>query len=420
MSNNEAKKPRILIGGVPFGRDNVGDEAIIECVVNIVRELRPDAELWVSTDDQKATGKKLDVKTHPLFGFDPPGFDREEMRQAIRDCDLFIWSGATGLSDYPDIPLELMEYAQEQKKLNVIFNTGMNDELNPALYKLLPGKRRMVFSAIKTLTLGISDLTKDWEDNKRNKTLDSMRRVIPNASLVILRDSQSKTEVTKVLGDDSMLNVGADPAITLACPEPDTCSFNETTLKFLDQSAPKVGLCISAQRAVKQMTGMQEMFDRLMAKRGIKLVGIPMNPITDAALLEDFREGLAKPEDMHVIQGRYEPDEINAAASKMDVVISSRLHLLILASITLTPFIGISRGTKVTNFTSQFGLPDIGSVDTLDLELFSNEIERLIDERAEFRTKAKAVRFEMLARLSKAKEQLADVLSKLPRKASEA
>ncbi len=411
MSENESKKLRILLGGVPFGRDNVGDEAIIECVVNIVRELCPDADIWVSTDDQEATAKKLHVQTHPLFGFDPPGYSREEMRHAIRDCDAFIWSGATGLSDYPNIPLEMLEYAISLNKTAIIFCTGMNDELNPSLYQLLPGKRRLIFDTLKAITLGTIDLSQSFQDKRTALTHGTMKRAISNASLAILRDEESYTEVTNVIGTTTPIHVGSDPAITLACPDIDDCRFPDETIQFLDGDEPKIGLCISAQRAVKQMSGLQSMFDTLIEHRNIKIVGIPMNPITDAALLDNFRQGLKNPDKLHVAHGRYEPDEITALASKMDVVISSRLHLLILASITLTPFIGISRGTKVTNFTRQFDLPDIGSVDTLDLEKLRGEIERLLDNRPAFRETAKKVRIEMLDRLGTAKERLRKALS---------
>ena len=138
-----------------------------------------------------------------------------------------------------------------------------------------------------------------------------------------------------------------------------------------------------------------------------------MNPVTDAAWLEEFKTGLSNPEAMHVIQGVYEPDEITAATSRVDVVISNQLHLLILASITLTPFIGLSRETNVTSFTKQFDLQDTGSVESLDINSLRQEIERLLDERSAFRTKAKEVRLEMMARLKTAKQCLKEELSKL-------
>ena len=89
---------------------------------------------------------------------------------------------------------------------------------------------------------------------------------------------------------------------------------------------------------------------------------------------------------------------------------SSRLHLLILASITLTPFIGISRGSKVQNFCSQFDLADIGDVDQLDLSGLEAEVLRLLLEREKFEATAKTVRIDMLARLELAKAELSRLL----------
>ncbi len=51
-----------LIGGVRFGNHNVGDEAILEGVVNILRKVRPNCEIIVLTDQPRYTVKKLGVK----------------------------------------------------------------------------------------------------------------------------------------------------------------------------------------------------------------------------------------------------------------------------------------------------------------------------------------------------------------------
>jgi hypothetical protein len=82
-----------------------------------------------------------------------------------------------------------------------------------------------------------------------------------------------------------------------------------------------------------------------------------------------------------------------------------------MASITSTPFIGISRGSKITNFTSQFQLPEIGSVDSLNLGGLEEEIMRLLEERANFEKIAVAVRADMLRRLEHAKFSLSEFLA---------
>lgn len=412
MSVEEKRGPRVLVGGVPFGRDNVGDEAILECVVGIVREVSPNADIWVSTDDQEATSVKLNVKTKPLFGFDPPGYHREEMFATIDAMDAFVWSGATGLSDYPEIPLEMLSRAASRGKKTAIFCTGMNTELNPYLYKLLPGARLTVFSLLKRLSLGSLDLVKSYERGKQRKAGARMLEGIRSAGKVILRDAPSLEAMKALIGDPGRpIVIGADPAIEIRPKAVASSRFSPEIQAVVKEPCPKIGLCISAQSPVRQLKEVAASFDRLIADSGVKVVGIPMNPITDSKLMNDFRGLLAAPEAMSVAEGRFEPDEIAGLASEMDVVISSRLHLLILASITKTPIIGISRGSKVTNFTSQFDLPDIGSVDTLSVGLLENEIRRLLADEDQYRSNATKVMEAMSGRLAKAKDELASLIA---------
>ena len=48
---------KILLGGVPLGCDNIGDEAIIASVVTLLRKIVPDAELTVCTRDRENTAR---------------------------------------------------------------------------------------------------------------------------------------------------------------------------------------------------------------------------------------------------------------------------------------------------------------------------------------------------------------------------
>ena len=64
---------KILLGGVPLGCDNIGDEAIIAGVVKMLKESIPGVELTVATADP-ATAANLGVNVVPLFGFLDVGF----------------------------------------------------------------------------------------------------------------------------------------------------------------------------------------------------------------------------------------------------------------------------------------------------------------------------------------------------------
>ena len=67
---------------------------------------------------------------------------------------------------------------------------------------------------------------------------------------------------------------------------------------------------------------------------------------------------------------------MQAAAQCCDVIVSSRLHLLILAANVRTPLVGIARGSKVSNFLKNFDLTPAGNVDQCDFAKIESEIER--------------------------------------------
>ena len=133
---------RLLLGGIPLGCDNVGDEAIIAGVVKMLKESIPGVELTVATADA-STAALLGVNVVPVFGFLDVGFCG--FADEVRHHDAYIWCGATGLSDYPHVALELLEIAQGEGVPTFVWGVGMDDELNPVFFKVA-GKRRFLLS----------------------------------------------------------------------------------------------------------------------------------------------------------------------------------------------------------------------------------------------------------------------------------
>jgi polysaccharide pyruvyl transferase WcaK-like protein len=398
---------KILLGGVPFGRNNVGDEAILECVIRIVREERPDAEISVSTDDGAATASKFGVRAVPLFGFEPP-YSRQEMIRELQAHDVFIWAGATGLSDYPEIPTEMLRYAQAAGRKTVVWQVGMNNELNPAKYRVLPGRKRLLLDAITAASLGLFRGVA-WEERRRiARARRRIAEALNAADLVVVRDPESRTHV-EACGVTSKVHVGADSALLLeACPSPVFCQEADRVLAF---PGPKIGLCVSAQREIANRPALVAYLDRLVDADSRRVLFIPMNPLTDAALMENLRRAMRHPDRAATLTGRHEPADILAAAARMDVIVSSRLHLLIFASIAHTPFIGVSRGSKVDHFLAPYGLRSVGSVETCDFHAMFAETLRLLDEKAHFAERSRDVRRDLLARLAATRGLLASVLS---------
>ena len=339
---------RVLLGGIPLGCDNVGDEAIIAGVVKMLKESLPGVELTVATDDP-ATAALLGVNVVPVFGFRDVGFlgfDEE-----VRRHDAYIWCGATGLSDYPHVGLELLERAQRAGVPTFVWGVGMDDELNPVFFKVA-GKRRALLS--------LFGLVGWYERRLRSRLKRRIARTLPRCRGVWLRDPQSAA----MLASMGFPNAGitADSAILLSVPH---SPFP------VPHSPPTLGLCISTQRQVVDLGGVKRLI-AAVRDSGARVLGIPMNIKTDRALLESLG--------VECIPGTT-PEAVMDAAAGCDVVLSSRLHLLILAANVGTLGLGIARGSKLANWLSNFGEGVVGSVYECDWDKVTDQVLAALKDR---------------------------------------
>ena len=106
-----------------------------------------------------------------------------------------------------------------------------------------------------------------------------------------------------------------------------------------------------------------------------------------------------------------EPEEVQAVAADCSVIVSSRLHLLILGLNNLVPGIGIARGSKIEFFLSRFGLVTAGTTDRLDLPRLTESVEWALAHQAEFKQRAASVRAGLLADLRHASDLLKGILA---------
>lgn len=390
------KSLKILLGCVPFGCDNIGDEAILKCSVAIFRRRFPGSEIWVSTNDRENTEKLLDVKTIPLYLFKTPiSFDG--LAAELAKFDLFVWCGATGLSDYPETACLYLEAARRAGTRVAVWNTGMNSELNPAFFRI-GGKRRLALSFATGLCLGIVDFTACAERRKADRMRRRIAEALEGALLVAVRDPESKAELEKC--GVSAVMVGADSALAL---ESDPLPERYSSL-LEHRSRRRIGVCISAQRKMEGIEKFVELLDHLAAA-GCEILFIPMNPKTDFELMRELQCRMSSPEASLLLENCPEPGVVQAAAACCDVIFSSRLHLLILASNVNVPPVGIDRGSKVSNFLANFGFSAAGAVEDWDADLLW---EMLMRDYAGFPDRCAGIHAELVARLDAAEAALAE------------
>jgi len=374
---------KILLGGIPLGCDNIGDEAIVAAVVKMLKESVPGVELTVATADP-ATAGLLGVKVVPPYGF--AGHSLDGFEEAVRAHDAYVWCGATGLSDYPHVALDLLEIAQKAGVATFVWGVGMDDELNPVFFKV-HGKKR--------LALSLFGLVGWYERRLRERLRRRIASVLPRCKGVWLRDPQSAAMLAET--GFAGAGVAADTAMLL---EKGECLARRRG----GAEGSVLGLCISTQRQVADIDGLKGLI-AAVRDSGAKVVGIPMNPKTDRALLESLG--------VECIPGTT-PEAVMDAAEKCDAVLSSRLHLLILAANVGTLGLGIARGSKLANWLSNFEQTVEGSVYDCDWPKVAEHVLAAIADRGGWDKVRDEAYARLNARLESARREFVERLVAIP------
>jgi polysaccharide pyruvyl transferase WcaK-like protein len=404
--------PRVLCAGVPFGANNIGDEAIIAGIVRMIRQGSPQAEITVASGDPKTMQHTLKVKTCPPFGFVGVAANGPHVERVISEHDLLIWSGATGLSDYPEIPLGLLQIAQRFQKRTAILCVGMNDELNPHLYQVR-SRWRPAYDFMRRATFGGIDLASSLESHRKSKTYRRMREVLPRTDLIVVRDPETEAALRRV-GVQAEIVVGTDAALGLSPSPLDKITLLDTTRRALSASGtPRVGLCLSAQDPPKNLPVIISVLDRVVADTNAAVFGIPINFVTDAQLMKNIRDRFKAREKVFVVEGVTDPEETASVLGRMDVIVSSRLHGLILGSLSDVPLVGIRRGSKIDTYLRPYGLCPAGSFQDLEAGELERQIRQSLAQSEQFRQRAAAVRLERRHRLDKTTHLLKSLLQKV-------
>jgi len=397
---------KIMLGGVPFGCDNIGDEAILASVIGVVRGICPDVDLLVSTGDRAGTERKFGLKTVPLYGFDP-AVPAERLGEALDGIDFYIWAGATGLSDYPEMACSLLETVQSKGIRTIVWNVGMNDVFNPAFFTL-HGKKKRIADVVKK-SCGF-DLEKKWIERRVRYIRQRLAQTLGSCELIVLRDPKS-LEVLRMCAPFPDAVAGADTAILQKQCAPEALPWSESERDLFRSASIRMAVCVSEQNRIREFDKFIGWLDGMIETHpGLLIVTIPMNPKNDCRVMEEMKQR-SKHSDRILSLRFLEPEEVQAVAAECSVIVSSRLHLLILGLNNLVPGVGIARGSKIEYFLSRFGLTTAGSTNALDLPRLTESVEWALTHQDEFKQRAAAVRAGLLADLDRAKELLKQTLT---------
>jgi len=334
---------KVHIGGVMYGYCNIGDDAILESMINSFLDR---CRLSVATQNPEWLRKYFpDVEVHkigiyytkPKWGINFIG--NKNPRKILQSAynllrnydfrlysktDLYICGGATILSDYPWYSMQTIKEALKAGTKVVMFGVGMAELEDKSMH-----------SIIRDTCNGIED--------------------------IYVRDEFVKERLLKLGVKSNKIKICYDPAIML--DPADTLDYDkvftaEQKNRYFD-SKINIGLCLSGENDVVKRypyEGIKKLMIELHRRFDANIFLAPTTIKVDKKAMSRL---LLKGISTNMLNGRYNARELISIMKNFHLVISSRLHMNILSSIVGTPFIGMVRNTKIVDYAKLFNLPYI-------------------------------------------------------------
>jgi polysaccharide pyruvyl transferase CsaB len=228
-----------------------------------------------------------------------------------------------------------------------------------------------------------------------NKTL--CRWAANAAHLISVRDKESAS-LLRGLGVTRSISVSSDPVFLLE-PVKEAAADLFLKLNHLDSPDPLIGVCVQDllfwSDSNKQI--LAETLDAAVERWGAKVVFLPFGVYHDGwfhRALSDSVDmaaskkiaGLMRSAAFIASTGKWSPQELLVAMGKMSVVISMRLHGLIMAMRMGTPVIALTYGaeSKIRNLMKQLTLEDnLFDVSRLEQIRLLERMEKLLQDSDE-------------------------------------
>ncbi|MFP3950962.1 MAG: polysaccharide pyruvyl transferase family protein [Candidatus Bathyarchaeia archaeon] len=352
---------RILVHGGWYGSGNIGDDAILIGLRNVLSLVSPDLEVVALSSVPSHTESVCGVKAIRLSS--PLGFMKNQGRyiKAFSDTDAVIISGGTPIYDY--------------------------DHTSRAIHVLIPKilKRNQYCFGI-----GVKSLS-----SYHGKLI--LRSLLGAAKRISARDRLSQRLLNSLPLDGVKLT--GDSAFFL---EPDESGSLDRVMMNcgLDIDAPKVAFCprvLSEKYKVhyhdkQSVTGIQDIYYRLayvadhLISMGYQVLFVPFNREgfdSDLPAISTIM-GSMKNIGATSISPKIGPGGLLRLFMDMEFVVGLRLHSLIFAAMSGIPFLTINYDMKIEGFIDLLDLEDLYSPLLMSGDVDDN-IEDMLNKRSSIR-----------------------------------
>ena len=335
-----------------YGRGNAGDDAILDAILQEIRSLDPDMPVTVLSKDPAATRLTYRVRSihrsHIL-----------SWRKAMRKSVLYLNGGGSLIQDV----------TSRRSLWYYLYNIRSAHAL---------GCRVQMYGC------GIGPVTREKHRRMAARTLNSC------VDIITLREPDSQAELQAMGVTSPQILLIADPALTLRAATED-----ETDSVLLCAGIPPHGkyLCF----ALRRWPGFEEAAPALRAAAayayetyGLTPVFLSVEKHLDPGAGRIAADGLSVPH--YFLDDAGKAGTIIGALSRMEAVVSMRLHALIFAAGQGIPLVGIVYDPKVSSFLRYIGQEQFADLSALTEDKLCRMIDRAVEQSHDTAAQAAAVR----------------------------
>lgn len=325
MASDRNRVKKILICGF-YGAGNLGDELILYAVIKNIREKIPDTSINVMSFDPEQTKNIHGIDAVEAIGdyrFGIAPLRSKKNWEELRKADLILMGGGGLFQDVKYWPT-------------------ISRYLRVALMAKILGKPVLLFA------VGAGPI-----DNAFNKRLMSL--VCNEVDFITVRDKESKDLLEKLNVKRPKIVVTADPVFSL---REEGYGFSRDKIK----DRPNIGFFIRRWPGLSK-EDIAGLADWLIEERNAKVTFIPMEWTKDIdSDLEVEKEiiNLMHHKDKAELRNKeLMPGELIENIRGFDVVVSVRLHPLIISAIYGIPAIALSYNYKVESLFRDLDMTDL-------------------------------------------------------------
>lgn len=335
-----------------YGLGNAGDEAILNAILQQVRSAAPEAEITVLSRNPKETAAAHGVDAR--FMFNIPGVQR-----AMRNARLYINGGGTLIQDVTS-RRSLWYY----------------------LYTLSAAKKRGC--QVLMYGCGIGPVTKKKDVSLAAGVLNR------SVDAITLREPDSLEQLKAMGVTKPEVLLTADPALTLS-PGEDTDIDAVLERAGIPAGGRWIGFALRRWKGFDQRAELFAQAARYAYEaHGLTPVFISVENRLDPAACRLAARSLSIPH--YFVDDAAGAGALIGVLSRMDVVVSMRLHALIFAAGQGVPLAGVVYDPKVSSFLRYIGQDQFMDLEDLTADGLKAMIDRCVERRAHPEEQRAAIR----------------------------